>query len=178
MQLSCMQLDGSLVKFLQSACKTIGDKALTEHSTPGAACQRFKNDYTKAVPSPALWAAPRLRADHVSDGATPCLLQPLVCRKGIIPTNPLFSWEHPTHTRTHTQRHAHTVAQEQVGQVSEGRTQNANCCLVPPTSCHYGGSFFLQSTASNENTETDSRRGMTHSAVRSCSWCCSATCSV
>lgn len=171
MQSSCMQLNGSFVKFLQSAHKTTADKSLTEHSTPGAACRRFKNDYTKAVPSPALWAAPRLRADHVSDGATPSLLQPLVCRKGIIPANPLFSREHPTHTDAQ-----HTVAQQQVGQMSEGRAQNANCRFVPPAPCHYGGSVFSESTASNENTATDSRRGMTHSVVGPRSSCCSATC--
>lgn len=54
-------------------------------------------------PSTPLWAAPRLRPDHVSDGATPSLLQPSVCCRGIIPENPLFSSVHPTHT--HTLRH-------------------------------------------------------------------------
>lgn len=101
MQSSRMQLNGSFVKCLQSARTTSADKSLAKRSTPGAACQRFKNDYTKAVPSPALWAAPRLHADHVSDGATPSLLQPLVCCKGIIPANPLFSREHQTHTYAH-----------------------------------------------------------------------------
>lgn len=40
----------------------------------------------------------RLRADHVSDGATASFQLPLVCCKGIIPANPLFSSVHPTHT--------------------------------------------------------------------------------
>lgn len=50
------QLNRSFVEFSQSACKTTWDELRAEHPRPGST-QRFKNDYTKAVPSPALHSA-------------------------------------------------------------------------------------------------------------------------
>lgn len=57
-------------------------------------------------------ASVRLKADHVSDGATASFLLPLVCCKRLIPANPLFSPVHPTHTHTMP---ALNEAQQQVG---------------------------------------------------------------
>lgn len=81
--------------------KTV-DKLLTKHLRLVSNPDITQNDCTKAVPSPPPpvphLASVRLKADHVSDGATASFLLPLVCCKRLIPANPLFSPVHPTHT--------------------------------------------------------------------------------
>lgn len=71
----------------------------------------------------------RLRADHVSDGATASFQLPLVCCKGIIPANPLFSSVHPTHTAASLNTGTTTSGVNERS-ASKEIIKKKNCCVA------------------------------------------------